>query len=82
MTVVSGDKEVLAHKGSLHYLVNKEVFTKKGSLLCRGLLAFPCQEMLEGRRGIFQLLEVEGLATDGEVDVVLLSVKTTLTMNF
>ena len=58
-------------KGLLCYLVDKEVFTQKGPLLRGGLLAFPSQEMLECRRGILQLLEVERLATDGEVDVVL-----------
>lgn len=61
----------------LHYLVDKEVFTEKGSLLCSGLLAFPCQEVLESRCGILQLLEVERLPPDGEMDVVLSSAKQT-----
>lgn len=53
------------------YLVNIEILSKKGALLCGRLLAVVGQDLSEGCYGILRLSKCEGLTTDCEVDVVL-----------
>ena len=53
------------------YPVDEEILPEEGGLLRGTLLAVHRQQVLEGRRRVLHLLQVERLAPDREVDVIL-----------
>lgn len=55
------------------YLVHKEIFSEKCILLWGRLFALVGQQMFEGCSRIVQLLQVDGLSSDGKVYVVLVA---------
>ncbi len=52
------------------YLVNIEILSEKGALLCCRLPAVIGQDLSEGNYSILWLAKCEGLTTDCEVDMV------------
>ena len=53
------------------YLVNKQVFTKKGGLLLRSLVTLLGEQIPESQQRVLQLLDVERLPPDREEDMIL-----------
>ena len=51
--------------------VDEDVFAEEGVLLSGRLATFAREQVLERGAGVLQLLDVERLAPDGEVDVIL-----------